>query len=92
MVISIECNVVLCELGRKCPQMTAWVELDGRYFCFSALIILTTVPFYRLLALTTCIFSAADFTGIYSAQNLKSRFSLQAVSVNFTLKNECRYL
>ena len=29
---------------------------------------------------------------MYSAQNLKSRFSLQAVSVNFTLKNECRYL
>ena len=59
---------MLCELGGKCPQMTAWVELDGSYFCFSdcfALIILTTVPFYRLLALTTCIFSAADFTGIY---------------------------
>ena len=55
--ISIECNVVLCELGGKRPQMTAWVELDGSYFCFSdcfALIILTTVPFYRLLASTIC--------------------------------------
>ena len=39
----------------------------GSYFCFSDSVALTTtVPFYRLLAITAFIFRAADFIGNYS--------------------------
>ena len=39
----------------------------GSYFCFSDSVALTTtVPFYRLLAITAFIFRAADFIGNYN--------------------------
>ena len=38
------------------------------YFCFSDCVVLTTtVPFHRLLAITAFIFRAADFIGNYTS-------------------------
>ena len=54
----------------------------GSYFSFSdCFAVTTTVPFYRLLALTTSTFRAADFIGNYTSA-ICHQLEVQRLSVH----------